>query len=62
MSISLEDWSGSTPTKELNDIIKKYNETTNKQTNKMINLSWAIVVLTILMLVGLVIQICISLK
>ena len=62
MSISLEDWSGSKATKELNDIIKKYNETTNKQTNKMINLSWAIVVLTILMLVGLVIQICISLK
>jgi hypothetical protein len=62
MNIPLDDFSGSGATKKLIEIIKDYNEATSKQTQKIINLTWAIVVLTVLMLIGLIIQICISLK
>ncbi len=42
---------------ELTTTIKKFNEQSSKQTDKLVKLTWWIVGLTIVMVVGLVIQI-----
>jgi len=46
---------------KLTETIEKYNEQTSKQTQKMIRLTWGIVGLTIVMVIGLVIQIVLAL-
>jgi hypothetical protein len=45
---------------KLQQIITVFNEQASKQTRKMIVLTWCIVILTIAMLVGLVIQIILN--
>jgi len=57
MAIPLGQWSGSDATKELHDTIKEFNEASTRQTRHLIILTWAIVILTILMLIGLGVQI-----
>jgi hypothetical protein len=57
MNIPLDDWSGAAATKALHDTIKQFVTTSDKQARKMIGLTWAIIVLTIVMLAGLGVQI-----
>jgi len=61
MGIPLDAWSGSKATVHLEQTILKYSETATQQAKKMIRLTWAIVGLTVAMLVGLVVQVCLSL-
>jgi len=42
---------------DLAQTLKEFNKEAGTQTQKLINLTWAIVILTILMLVGLIVQI-----
>lgn len=42
---------------DLTQTLKEFNKEASTQTQKLINLTWAIVILTILMLVGLIVQI-----
>ncbi len=46
---------------ELQETIKIFNEQSSKQTEKLVKLTWWIVGLTVAMLVGLVVQIILSL-
>lgn len=46
---------------ELKKTIQTFNKESSKQTQKMVLLTWLIVILTIAMLVGLVIQIILAL-
>lgn len=46
--------------KKLHETIEKFNNQSSKQTDKMIRLTWWIVGLTIVMVLGLVIQIFLS--
>lgn len=46
---------------KLQETIKTFNEQSSKQTEKMIKLTWWIVALTIVMVVGLFIQIILTL-
>jgi hypothetical protein len=57
MGIPLGQWSGSDATKELHDTIKEFNEASTRQTRHLTILTCAIVILTILMLIGLGVQI-----
>lgn len=45
---------------KLQDTIRIYNDQSARQTDKLINLTWGIIVLTVLMLLGLVIQIIVA--
>ena len=47
--------------RKLERTIQQYNKQTSKQTQKMIRLTWGIVVLTIVMVAGLIIQIILAL-
>ncbi|MEO7841807.1 MAG: hypothetical protein ABIU06_20890 [Anaerolineales bacterium] len=57
MGIPIGKWSGSDSIDELHKTIREFNEASSKQTKQLIILTWVIAVLTILMLIGLVIQI-----
>jgi hypothetical protein len=57
MNIPLDKWSGADATRELQADLRKYNETSSRQTKQMIILTWVIAVLTGLMFVGLCVQI-----
>ena len=58
--IPIGQWSGSDTTKELTQTIKKFNESSTKQTRQIVILTWVITILTFLMLIGLVVQISIA--
>ncbi|HCC78500.1 MAG: hypothetical protein A2X25_09285 [Chloroflexi bacterium GWB2_49_20] len=47
---------------DLHDMLEKYNQINSDQTEKMIRLTNGIAILTFLMVIGLVIQIWLSLK
>ena len=47
--------------RKLEKTIQQYNKQTSKQTQKMIRLTWGIVGLTVVMVIGLVIQIILAL-
>lgn len=47
--------------KKLHETIQTFNERSSKQTEKVIRLTWWVVVLTIAMLVGLAVQIILAL-
>ncbi|MBI2123816.1 MAG: hypothetical protein HYU04_01085 [Candidatus Wildermuthbacteria bacterium] len=47
--------------KKLHETIETFNQQSSKQTKKMIGLTWWIVGLTVIMVLGLVIQIILSL-
>ena len=60
--IHLGEWSGSDATRELHATIKEFTRTSDQQAQAMIRLTKAILFLTGLMLIGLGVQIYISLK
>ena len=60
--IRVGELSGSDATNALHETIKKFNEQSGKQTAQMLRLTWAIAVLTVALLVGLVIQIAMAWK
>ena len=62
MNIPLDEWSGAKATKELHDTIKKFSEASSMQTRQMLRLTWAIVGLTIAMLVAVIVQIIVALS
>ena len=59
--IPLSEWSGSGATRQLEATIREFNEETSRQTATMIRLTRWIVVLTVVLVVGLVVQIIIAL-
>jgi hypothetical protein len=59
-SIPLSEWSGSGATDRLHETVVRYSEATSKQTAQLIRLTWAIAVLTGLLLIGLVVQIVLA--
>ncbi len=54
---SLEVGAGAKATEELHEIIKRLAEESNRQTRHMIGLTYAIIVLTIMMLIAVIVQI-----
>ncbi|MHC4460870.1 MAG: hypothetical protein ACYS6W_15915 [Planctomycetota bacterium] len=60
MNIPLDEWSGSKATKELQKTIEDFNTISSKQTDTMLKLTRTIAILTFMLFVGLVVQICIS--
>jgi hypothetical protein len=55
--IPLGEWSGSDATEALRQTIEKYEFETSRQTRTMIRLTWATTLLTIVMALGLGVQI-----
>jgi len=60
--IPIGQWSGSDATRELTEAIIKMNVASEKQTKKIIVLTWALTIMTGLMLVGLVVQVWLALR
>jgi hypothetical protein len=56
-SISVGELSGSDATNALHATIRQFTQDSTRQTTKLIGLTWAIVALTIVMLLGLFVQI-----
>lgn len=59
-NIPLGEWSGSAATEALHETIQEFNDQASAQAQAMIRLTWAIVVLTACMLIGLVVQIVLA--
>ena len=57
MSIKVEDWSGSAATDRLQKTIERFEQENTKHTRTMIKLTWAMTGLTVMMAIGLVVQI-----
>ena len=55
--IPLGEWSGSAATDRLRETIERFNAQAERQTQTMIRLTWALVFLTIVLVIGLVVQI-----
>jgi hypothetical protein len=60
--IPLEEWSGSGATKELHKSIREFNEVASKQTQTLTRLTWAIFILTAIMVIEVAVQIYLSIK
>jgi hypothetical protein len=60
--IPLDEWSGAGATKQLHETIKQFNEASSRQTQQIITLTKVLVWLTVVMAVGLVVQIVLALK
>ena len=58
--IPLSEWSGSGATRELHETIKQFNDTTQKQTQTLIRLTWIIACLTLVMSVAVIVQIALA--
>lgn len=58
--IPLGEWSGSAATDRLREAVVGYSEVTAKQTRQLVRLTWALVALTCLLLVGLIVQIVLA--
>ncbi len=61
VGVPLDQWSGSAATNALHETIKQFNEATGKQTTTLVRLTWAITVLTAVMLIAVLTQIGIAL-
>ena len=59
--IPIEEWSGAKATKELHETVKRFGEESSKQTRQMLRLTWAIVGLTVTMLIAVFVQIIVAL-
>ena len=59
--IPLEDWSGARATNELHQTMREFVEASNRSSRRMLQLTWAIVVLTVAMLSAVVVQIVLAL-
>jgi hypothetical protein len=57
MNIQLGKFSGSDATDALHASIREFNVQSSRQTDQMLRLTWVMAILTILMFVGLVVQI-----
>jgi hypothetical protein len=57
MSIPLSEWSGSGATRELAAMLKEFNEQSSRQTERMLQLTWAILAMTATMSVAVGVQI-----
>ena len=57
MNIPLDEWSGSGATKALHATIERYQAESSRQTAKMIRLTWIITGLTVVLAIGLFVQI-----
>ena len=62
MNIPLDEWSGSGATKELQQTIEDFNKQSYKQTKCMLILTIIIAILTFVLVIGLAVQIWISVK
>ena len=62
MNMPLDQWNGSDATKALHATIKAFNEQSSKQTDQMLKLTRWITGLTVVMTVGLAIQIYLALQ
>ncbi len=61
ISIPLEVANGSIATIQLHETIKEFNKGAEQQTQKLIRLTWAIAVLTLVMIVAVFVQIAVAL-
>jgi hypothetical protein len=61
-NIPLDEWSGAAATKALHDTIKEFVRSSDQASHRMVQLTWAIAVLTIMMFGAVVAQIVIALK
>jgi hypothetical protein len=55
--IPLSEWSGSGATKDLEQTVRRLAEQSARQSRQMLYLTWAIAVLTLVMTVGVAVQI-----
>ena len=62
MNIPLGKWSGSDATEALHETIREFNRQSSQQTAQMLWLTKVIAVLTVIMLVGLAVQIYIAVR
>lgn len=60
--IPIDVWSGAYATKELHETIKDFVDSSNKASRRMLQLTWAIVFLTVVMLMAVLAQIVIALR
>lgn len=60
--ISLSEWSGSSATRELHETIKRFVETSDRQSSEMIRLTAQLKWLTWAMLLAVVVQIYLALR
>jgi hypothetical protein len=60
--ITTGEWSGSDATDALHRTIKEHQETTNRQTAKIIRLTWVLTFLTLVMTVAVFFQIYLTLR
>ncbi len=60
--IPLDEWSGSGATKALHETIREFNEATTRQTKHLIVLTYVIAILTLVMTVGVGVQIWLALN
>ena len=58
--ISLEEWSGARTTNEFHQTIKEFVQTSNRSSRRMLQLTWAIVFLTVAMLSVVVVQLTLA--
>jgi hypothetical protein len=56
-SVPLDEWSGAGATKALHASIQQYQAESSRQTEKMIRLTWIITGLTVILTIGLFVQI-----
>ena len=55
--VSMEEWSGSGATKQLQAYLEDYNDAMARQTDQLVALTWRLVMLTYVLVAGLGIQI-----
>ena len=59
--IPLSDWSGSGATERLHETLVEFSAATSKQTAQLVRLTWALVVLTGLLFIGLIVHVGLAL-
>jgi len=60
--IPLDEWSGAKATKQLEATIRTFNEQADRQTSTMLRLTWAMLILTVVMTIAVGLQIWLTLK
>ena len=61
-NIPIDEWSGAAATKALHDTMKEFVRSSDHAARRMLQLTWAIALLTVMMLAAVVAQIVIALK
>jgi len=60
--IPLGEWSGSDAVNALHETIKEFDRTSSRQTTAILRLTWTIAFLTLVMTIGLGVQIYLALR